>query len=80
MHPCKQDEGQTDDIKLKSTPQRNSEDPKMVKARGLFLLVFRYPYRATLTSWILTQQPVKPMSRAVLHMEMETSLCGPEHS
>lgn len=40
MQLCKQDEGQTDDIKLKSTPQRNPEDPKMVKARGLFLLVF----------------------------------------
>lgn len=80
MQLCKQDEGQTDDIKLKSTPQRNPEDPQDGKGQRSISVSIQYLYHVTLTSWILTQQPVKSMSRVILHMEMETSLCGPEHS
>lgn len=65
MHLCKQDEEQTDYIKPQLTPTKNPEDLGIVKDRGLLLLELRYTFCVTLTSWILTQESVRPMSWVV---------------
>lgn len=47
MHPCKQDEGQTDHIRQRSTPRR----PRGVQARGL--LPISAQASMVIRTWIL---------------------------
>lgn len=56
---------------------KNSEDFRMLKARGLLLFVLRYPSCVTLTSWILTHSLWDLGPGTSFHLEIETILLVP---